>query len=136
MEAADLAESMKEKMLRLLRQKESRYIRLKRQRMNIEMFDQVGKTFLFDVQSGRTKLYCNLIDVQSCQIKIILFQSFLNNASSKKNTCIFQIRHIGVGAFGKVTLVKKVGRQTATAASNAKSPTGDVCRRTIAAFTR
>lgn len=57
MEAAGLAESMKEKMLKLLRQKESRYMRLKRQRMNISMFDQ--------------------------------------------------IRHIGVGAFGTVTLVTK-----------------------------
>lgn len=58
MEAAELAETMKEQMLRLLRQKESKYIRLKRQKMNINMFDM--------------------------------------------------IRHIGVGAFGKVTLVRKV----------------------------
>lgn len=58
MEAAELADSMKEQMLRLLRQKESKYIRLKRQKMNQHMFDM--------------------------------------------------IRHIGVGAFGKVTLVKKV----------------------------
>jgi hypothetical protein len=59
MEAAELADSMKEQMLRLLRQKESKYIRLKRQKMNKNMFDM--------------------------------------------------IRHIGVGAFGKVTLVRKVG---------------------------
>ncbi|KAI1731567.1 protein kinase domain-containing protein [Ditylenchus destructor] len=57
MEAAGLAENMKEQMLRLLRQKESKYIRLKRQKMNKNMFDM--------------------------------------------------IRHIGVGAFGKVTLVRK-----------------------------
>lgn len=58
MEAAELADSMREQMLRLLRQKESKYIRLKRQKMNKNMFDM--------------------------------------------------IRHIGVGAFGKVTLVRKV----------------------------
>lgn len=58
MEAAELAETMKDQMLRLLRQKESKYIRLKRQKMNKNMFDM--------------------------------------------------IRHIGVGAFGKVTLVRKV----------------------------
>ncbi|KAH7728783.1 Protein WTS-1 [Aphelenchoides avenae] len=57
MEAAELADSMKEQMLRLLRQKESKYIRLKRQKMNKNMFEM--------------------------------------------------IRHIGVGAFGKVTLVRK-----------------------------
>lgn len=60
MEAAELAETMKDQMLRLLRQKESKYIRLKRQKMNKNMFDM--------------------------------------------------IRHIGVGAFGKVTLVRKVSK--------------------------
>lgn len=49
---------MKEQMLKLLRQKESKYIRLRRQKMNKDMFHM--------------------------------------------------IKHIGVGAFGKVTLVKKV----------------------------
>lgn len=58
MEAANFPEKMREQMLRLLRQKESKYIRLKRQKMNKNMFDM--------------------------------------------------IRHIGVGAFGKVTLVRKV----------------------------
>lgn len=58
MEAAELADTMKDQMLRLLRQKESKYIRLKRQKMNKNMFEM--------------------------------------------------IRHIGVGAFGKVTLVRKV----------------------------
>lgn len=58
MEAAKFADNMKDKMLKFLRQKESRYIRLRRQKMNKGMFDL--------------------------------------------------IRQIGVGAFGKVTLVKKV----------------------------
>ena len=58
MEAAKLAGTLQEQMLKLLRQKESRYIRLKRQKMNKSMFDI--------------------------------------------------IKHIGVGAFGKVALVRKV----------------------------
>jgi serine/threonine-protein kinase LATS1/2 len=58
MEAADLPEKMKEAMFKYLCQKESRYIRLKRQKMNKSMFEM--------------------------------------------------IRHIGVGAFGKVSLVRKV----------------------------
>ncbi|KAL3108413.1 hypothetical protein niasHT_015335 [Heterodera trifolii] len=57
MELAGLAEPVKTRMLRLLRQKESKYIRLRRQKMNREMFEL--------------------------------------------------IRHIGIGAFGKVTLVRK-----------------------------
>ncbi|KAI6225671.1 hypothetical protein M3Y95_00721700 [Aphelenchoides besseyi] len=57
MELANMSDVAKERMLRYLRQKESRYIRLKRQKMNKNMFDL--------------------------------------------------IRHIGVGAFGKVTLVRK-----------------------------
>ncbi|CAD5209301.1 unnamed protein product [Bursaphelenchus xylophilus] len=56
MEAVNFSENMREKMVRFLRQKESRYIRLRRQKMNKSMFEL--------------------------------------------------IRHIGVGAFGKVTLVK------------------------------
>lgn len=58
MKAAELNDKIQEKMLRVLRQKESNYIRLKRQKMNKSMFDI--------------------------------------------------IKHIGVGAFGKVALVKKV----------------------------
>ncbi|KAF7639124.1 hypothetical protein Mgra_00001358 [Meloidogyne graminicola] len=57
MEAAGLADNVKENMLRLLKNKESKYLRLQRQKMNRSMF----------------KL----------------------------------IRHIGIGAFGKVTLVRK-----------------------------
>ncbi|CAJ0930486.1 unnamed protein product, partial [Mesorhabditis belari] len=57
MEAANLPEVMKENMLKFLTQKENRYMRLKRQKMNKEMFKM--------------------------------------------------IKHIGVGAFGRVTLVKK-----------------------------
>jgi serine/threonine-protein kinase LATS1/2 len=58
MEQASLNEAIKEQMLRLLRQKESKYLRLKRQTINKNMFETV--------------------------------------------------RHIGVGAFGKVSLVRKV----------------------------
>ncbi|CAD5206479.1 unnamed protein product [Bursaphelenchus okinawaensis] len=56
MEAVNFSENMRDKMVKFLRQKESRYIRLRRQKMNKGMFEL--------------------------------------------------IRHIGVGAFGKVTLVK------------------------------
>lgn len=58
MAAAELPEKMKEKMFKYLCQKESRYIRLKRQKMNKSMFEL--------------------------------------------------IKHIGIGAFGKVSLVRKV----------------------------
>uniref|UniRef100_A0A0K0DT17 non-specific serine/threonine protein kinase n=1 Tax=Strongyloides stercoralis TaxID=6248 RepID=A0A0K0DT17_STRER len=57
MEQAELPERLKEQLLKFLHQKESKYIRLKRQRMNVGMFDI--------------------------------------------------LKHIGVGAFGKVSLVKK-----------------------------
>ncbi|CEF66693.1 Protein kinase domain and AGC-kinase, C-terminal domain and Serine/threonine-/dual specificity protein kinase, catalytic domain and UBA-like domain and Protein kinase-like domain-containing protein [Strongyloides ratti] len=57
MEQADLPERLKKQLLKFLHQKESKYIRLKRQRMNVGMFDI--------------------------------------------------LKHIGVGAFGKVSLVKK-----------------------------
>ncbi|KAE9550466.1 hypothetical protein FO519_006331 [Halicephalobus sp. NKZ332] len=57
MDAAKLAETLQEQMLKLLRQKESKYIRLRRQKMNKHMFDI--------------------------------------------------IKRIGVGAFGKVALVRK-----------------------------
>ncbi|CAJ0596339.1 unnamed protein product [Cylicocyclus nassatus] len=57
MEAANLPESMKQKMLDFLQQKESRYMRLRRQKMNKDMFEV--------------------------------------------------LQHIGVGAFGRVSLVKK-----------------------------
>lgn len=58
MEAAELPEKMKEKMFKYLCQKESKYLRLKRQKMNKDMFETV--------------------------------------------------KFIGVGAFGKVSLVRKV----------------------------
>lgn len=58
MECADLPESMREHMMIFLTQKESRYLRLKRQKMNKDMFEVV--------------------------------------------------KHIGFGAFGRVSLVKKV----------------------------
>ncbi|VDM79402.1 unnamed protein product [Strongylus vulgaris] len=58
MEAANLPEPMKQKMLDFLQQKESRYMRLRRQKMNKDMFEV--------------------------------------------------LQHIGVGAFGRVSLVKKV----------------------------
>ncbi|VDN88358.1 unnamed protein product, partial [Brugia pahangi] len=58
MECADLPESMREHMMIFLTQKESRYLRLKRQKMNKNMFEVV--------------------------------------------------KHIGFGAFGRVSLVKKV----------------------------
>ncbi|KAK6726530.1 hypothetical protein RB195_004699 [Necator americanus] len=58
MEAANLPESMKQKMLDFLQQKESRFMRLRRQKMNKDMFEV--------------------------------------------------LQHIGVGAFGRVSLVKKV----------------------------
>nr|CAD2149787.1 unnamed protein product [Meloidogyne enterolobii] len=57
MEAAGLADNVKDNMLRLLKNKESKYLRLQRQKMNRRMFRL--------------------------------------------------IRHIGIGAFGKVTLVRK-----------------------------
>ncbi|EYB92813.1 hypothetical protein Y032_0189g1172 [Ancylostoma ceylanicum] len=57
MEAANLPEPMKQKMLDFLQQKESRYMRLRRQKMNKDMFEV--------------------------------------------------LQHIGVGAFGRVSLVKK-----------------------------
>lgn len=60
MEAAELPEKMRERMFRYLCQKESRYTRLKRQKMTKEMFELV--------------------------------------------------KHIGIGAFGKVSLVRKVGQ--------------------------
>uniref|UniRef100_A0AC35UA90 Protein kinase domain-containing protein n=1 Tax=Rhabditophanes sp. KR3021 TaxID=114890 RepID=A0AC35UA90_9BILA len=59
MEQADLADNLKKQMLKYLVQKESKYIRLKRQKMDVSMFDH--------------------------------------------------IKWIGVGAFGKVSLVKKKG---------------------------
>lgn len=55
---AELSEAFKEQMLDFLMKKESKYTRLRRQKMNKDMFDQ--------------------------------------------------IQHIGVGAFGTVTLVRKV----------------------------
>uniref|UniRef100_A0A0N5B6Z0 non-specific serine/threonine protein kinase n=1 Tax=Strongyloides papillosus TaxID=174720 RepID=A0A0N5B6Z0_STREA len=57
MEQAELPERLKEQLLKFLSQKESKYLRLRRQRMNVGMFDI--------------------------------------------------LKHIGVGAFGKVSLVKK-----------------------------
>lgn len=58
MECADLPENMREQMMKFLTQKESRYLRLRRQKMDKNMFEV--------------------------------------------------IKHIGFGAFGRVSLVKKV----------------------------
>lgn len=41
MELAALPDPVKERMLRLLRQKESKYVRLRRQKMNREMFELI-----------------------------------------------------------------------------------------------
>lgn len=62
MECAKLPDAMREQMLIFLAQKESRYLRLKRQKMNKSMFEV--------------------------------------------------IKHIGFGAFGRVSLVKKVKNYT------------------------
>ena len=59
MESANLAENMREQLMAILVQKESRYLRLRRQKMNKSMFEH--------------------------------------------------IKGIGVGAFGRVSLVRKVG---------------------------
>ena len=58
MELAKLPGAMRDHMIRFLTQKESKYLRLRRQKMNKDMFEMV--------------------------------------------------RHIGIGAFGRVTLVRKV----------------------------
>uniref|UniRef100_A0A1I8BT12 non-specific serine/threonine protein kinase n=1 Tax=Meloidogyne hapla TaxID=6305 RepID=A0A1I8BT12_MELHA len=72
MEAAGLADNVKDNMLRLLKNKESKYLRLQRQKMNRSMF------------------------------RVRLFKLFLTLDKLSK-----VIRHIGIGAFGKVTLVRK-----------------------------
>ncbi|KAK6726524.1 hypothetical protein RB195_004694 [Necator americanus] len=78
MEAANLPESMKQKMLDFLQQKESRFMRLRRQKMNKDMFEV--------------------------------------------------LQHIGVGAFGRVSLVKKIANLALLNSAQEASTSSEKCR--------